>query len=102
MASSHEDSYDESDDLDDYYDEEYDEDKYTRKMMYQRQNENPEERARQIYCAICAGKHSESNCPNKQYQRSYQFNAVRENFARATSFKQVGDYYDHRKDDRGG
>jgi len=24
-----------------------------------------------IYCAICAGKHSEDKCPNKTYSRSY-------------------------------
>ena len=24
----------------------------------------------QIYCAICAGKHSEEKCPNKNYSKS--------------------------------
>ena len=40
-----------------------------------------------IYCAICAGKHTEDKCPNKTYSRSYQLNSVRENFANATKFK---------------
>ena len=47
----------------------------------------------QIYCAICAGKHSEEECPNKTFSKSHQFNNIRENFAKATSFKQVGEPY---------
>jgi hypothetical protein len=39
-----------------------------------------------IYCAICAGKHSEENCPNKQYNRATQLNSVRSNFEKATKF----------------
>ena len=85
MASSEEEySYDsESDDYDS------DEDQLTRKIFG---------KERQIYCAICAGKHSEEKCNNKQYSKSQSFNNIRENFARATSFKQVGQYYDRRRD----
>jgi len=28
------------------------------------------QREHTIYCAICAGKHSEPNCPNKVYSKS--------------------------------
>lgn len=53
-----------------------------------------------VYCCICAGKHSETNCPNKVYSKSEQFNNVREKFAKETSFRQVGNYYDRRQNEK--
>lgn len=44
-------------------------------------------REKQIYCAICAGKHSEVKCPNKVYSKNQQLSSVRDRFAQATSFK---------------
>jgi len=42
-----------------------------------------------IYCCICAGKHAETNCPNKANSRD-QFHHARDRFTQQTSFKQVG------------
>lgn len=52
---------------------------------------------RQVYCAICAGKHSEAKCPNKVYSKNQQLSSVRDRFAQATSFKQAGEYYNARE-----
>jgi len=43
---------------------------------------------------MCAGKHSEDKCPNKNLNRAMQLNNVRKNFEKATRFQQQGkDYY---------
>ena len=59
-----------------------------------------------IYCAICAGKHSEKHCPNKTWTKSDSFNGIRKNLAKQASyenekfkFKQVGEPYDRRYDE---
>ena len=41
-------------------------------------------RATQPYCAFCSGKHTESRCKNKKFNKSMQFNSVREMFAQKT------------------
>jgi hypothetical protein len=51
---------------------------------------DPEAKLLKIFCAICAGKHSEDKCPNKHYSRSLQLSSIRDRFAQATQFKQVG------------
>jgi len=48
-------------------------------------------RAKRIYCAICAGKHTEEKCPNKVFSKNYHLNSVRERFANATAFRPVGE-----------
>jgi hypothetical protein len=75
-------------DNDDYGDEsEHD---MSRKIFGRDNGMTKEEKDMQIYCAICAGKHPETNCPNKQYNRSQQFNNIRNNFASSASYKQNG------------
>jgi hypothetical protein len=72
MPSSEEELYDEnsSRSYDDEYNSESDDD-ISRKIFGNKHDSNTaEEREKQIYCCICAGKHSELNCPNKQFSRS--------------------------------
>jgi hypothetical protein len=68
LMPSSEEEYSNSDDSygDGYYDES--DDDITRKVFGKGGDAN--ERANTTYCAICAGKHSEINCPNKGYSRS--------------------------------
>jgi hypothetical protein len=51
-----------------------------------------------IYCAICAGKHTEEKCPNTHLSRQKNHNALRERFAERTKFQQVGEPYDRHRD----
>lgn len=61
---------------------------------------------RKIYCAICAGKHTEERCPNKMFSKSQQLNSVRQRFADAQKVKHMPEdyHYDrhHRHGDSGG
>jgi len=90
MESSCEDDY--FYDSEEDYDSEIDDDELAHKIF----SGGKGNAKAKIYCAICAGKHTEEKCPNKIYNRSYQLNSVRDNFAKATKFQQVGHHYDRR------
>ena len=95
MDSSGEDDDYFYDSEDDEYDSEIDDDDLASKIFGSKEAGNSKVK---IYCANCAGKHTEDKCPNKIYNRSYQLNSVRENFAKATKFQQTGQHYDRRYD----
>ena len=62
MESSCEDDY--------FYDSEYDSEADDGELAHKIFGGKGSENKVKIYCAMCAGKHSEENCPNKQYNRS--------------------------------
>jgi hypothetical protein len=76
MESSCEDDY--------FYDSEYDsqddDEELARKIF------GGDGKQVKIYCAICAGKHSEENCPNKHFLKSIALNSVRTNFEKANKY----------------
>jgi hypothetical protein len=87
MASSSDENTDGYDSINDSYNSQSDEyDNIERKIF----GKGELKKSECVYCCICAGKHSESNCPNKYMSKSHQFNSVRENFAKETNFKQGG------------
>ena len=53
---------------------------------------NKREKKMKIYCAICSGKHSEQECPNKIFTKQQQLSNVRERFANAVNVRHSGDY----------
>ena len=84
-SSSDEDYYYDSESDYSFYDSE-DDDQLSRKIFGKSSANTTSNRSKQVYCAICAGKHTEVKCPNKVYSKSRQFNNVREKFAAETKF----------------
>jgi hypothetical protein len=64
MQSS--DEFNESDSDEDYDSQDYDDLKADRKL-----SSYSDSKEWCVYCAICAGKHSELQCPNKNFSKSH-------------------------------
>lgn len=94
MPESESDYLDQSskDSEDEYYNSESDDD-ISRKIF----GKELESRANQIYCAYCAGKHAEHNCPQKSYKQN-NMQRVRDNFAKETSYQTGNRHYSTSRD----